>query len=49
MSGSENKKYSIKFISEYIDASIIRDHDLQIDNIETLDRALGGSEEQKPI
>ena len=43
MSGSENKKYSIKFISEYIDASIVGDDDLQIDNIATLDSAVGGS------
>ena len=42
MSGSENKKYSIKFISEYIDASIIGDADLQIDNIATLDSAVQG-------
>ena len=42
MSGSENKKYSIKFISEYIDASIVGDADLQIDNIATLDSAVQG-------
>ena len=42
MSGSENKKYSIKFISEYIDASIIGDADLQIDDIATLDNAVQG-------
>ena len=43
MSGSENKKYSIKFISEYIDSSIVGDADLQIDNIATLDSAVEGS------
>ena len=42
MSGSDNKKYSIKFISEYIDASIVGDDDLQIDNIATLDNAAQG-------
>ena len=42
MSGSENKKYSIKFISEYIDASIVGDADLQVDNIATLDSAVQG-------
>ena len=42
MSGSDNKKYSIKFISEYIDASIVGDADLQIDNIATLDSAVQG-------
>ena len=42
MSGSENKKYSIKFISEYIDASIVGDADLQINNIATLDSAVQG-------
>ena len=42
MSGSDNKKYSIKFISEYIDASIVGDADLQVDNIATLDSAVQG-------
>ena len=42
MSESENKKYSIKFISEYIDASIVGDADLQVDNIATLDSAVQG-------
>ena len=41
VSESENKKYSIKFISEYIDASIVGDADLQIDNIATLDSCSG--------
>jgi UDP-3-O-[3-hydroxymyristoyl] glucosamine N-acyltransferase len=43
VSGSDNKKYSIKFISEYIDASIVGDDSLQIDNIATLDSAVKGS------
>ena len=42
MSGSEKKKYTIKFISEYIDASIVGDADLQIDNIASLDNAAEG-------
>jgi len=42
VSGSGNKKYSIKFISEYIDASIVGDADLQINNIATLDSAVQG-------
>ena len=42
MSGSGNKKHSLKFISEYIDASIIGDANLQIDNIATLDSAVQG-------
>ncbi len=43
MSGSGNKKYSLKFISEYIDASIVGDDNLQIDNIASLDSAVRGS------
>lgn len=43
MSESENKKYSIKFISEYIEASIVGDVDLQIDNIATIEKAVKGS------
>ena len=42
MSGSDNKKYSIKFISEYINASIVGDADLEIDNLATLDNATQG-------
>ena len=42
MSGSDNKKYSIKFISEYINASIVGDDGLEIDNIATLDNAVQG-------
>jgi len=42
VSGSDNKKYSIKFISEYIDASIVGDADLQITKIATLDSAIKG-------
>ena len=42
MSETDNKKYSIKFISEYIDASIVGDADLQIDNIASLDNAAEG-------
>ena len=42
MSGSDNKKYSIKFISEYINASIVGDDGLEIDNIATLDKAVEG-------
>ena len=42
MSGSKKKQFSIKYISEYIDASIIGDADLQIDDIATLDNAVQG-------
>ncbi len=42
MSGSDNKKYSIKLISEYINASIVGDDGLEIDNIATLDNAVQG-------
>ena len=42
MSETDTKKYSIKFISEYIDASIVGDADLQIDNIASLDNAAEG-------
>ena len=43
MSGSEKKQFSIKFISEYIDASIVGDADLQIDNIASIESAKKGS------
>ncbi len=43
MSGSEKNHFSIKFISEYIDASIVGDADLQIDNIATIENAEEGS------
>ena len=43
MSGSEKKLFSIKYISEYIDASIVGDADLQINNIATLESAKDGS------
>ena len=42
MSETDNKKYSIKFISEYIDASIVGDADLRVDNLATLDGAVEG-------
>ena len=42
MSETDNKNYSIKFISEYIDALIVGDSDLQIDNIASLDSAEEG-------
>mgnify|MGYP003312216436 CR=1 FL=1 len=42
MSETDNKKYSLKFISEYIDSSIVGDADLEIDNIATLDTAVEG-------
>ena len=43
MSGSEKKLFSLKFISEYIDASIVGDADLQIDNIASIGSAEKGS------
>ena len=43
MSGSEKKHFSVKFISEYIDASIVGDADLEIDNIATIESAEQGS------
>ncbi len=43
MSGSEKKHFSVKFISEYIDASILGDADLEIDNIATIESAEPGS------
>ena len=43
MSGSEKKLFSLKFISEYIDASILGDADLEIDNIATIESAEPGS------
>ena len=43
MSGSEKKLFSIKYISEYIDASIVGDADLQINSIATLESAKDGS------
>tara|TARA_Y100000748_G_scaffold285669_1_gene268365 strand:- start:282 stop:1223 length:942 start_codon:yes stop_codon:yes gene_type:complete len=42
VSETDNKKYSLKFISEYIDSSIVGDADLEIDNIATLDTAVEG-------
>ena len=42
MSETDNKKYSIKFISEYIDASIVGDADLRVNNLATLDSAVEG-------
>ncbi len=41
--GSEKKKYTIKFISEYIDASIIGDADLEIYKIASIENAQEGS------
>ena len=43
MSGSEKKKYTIKFISEYIDASIVGDADLEIYKIASIENAREGS------
>ena len=43
MSGSEKKKYTIKFISEYIDASIVGDADLEIHEIASIENAQEGS------
>ena len=43
MSGSEKKKYTIKFISEYIDASIVGDADLEIHKIASIEDAQDGS------
>jgi len=43
VSCSEKKHFSIKFISEYIDASIVGDVDLKIDNIATIESAEEGS------
>lgn len=43
MSGSEKKLFSIKYISEYIDASIVGDADIEIDNIATIENAEQGS------
>tara|TARA_B100000609_G_scaffold25389_1_gene17840 strand:- start:402 stop:1343 length:942 start_codon:yes stop_codon:yes gene_type:complete len=43
VSGSEKKHFSVKFISEYIDASILGDADLEIDNIATIESAEPGS------
>ena len=43
MSGSEKKLFSLKFISEYIDASIVGDADIEIDNIATIENAEQGS------
>ena len=42
MSGNGNKTFSVKFISDHINASIVGDADLQIDNIATLERAVQG-------
>ena len=41
--GSEKKKYTIKFISEYIDASIVGDADLEIHKIASIEDAQDGS------
>jgi len=43
VSGSEKKKYTIKFISEYIDASIVGDADLEIHEIASIENAQEGS------
>tara|TARA_B100000212_G_scaffold134112_1_gene100817 strand:- start:2722 stop:3663 length:942 start_codon:yes stop_codon:yes gene_type:complete len=43
VSCSEKKHFSIKFISEYIDASIVGDVDLKINNIATIESAEEGS------
>tara|TARA_B100000886_G_scaffold193779_1_gene133460 strand:- start:2853 stop:3794 length:942 start_codon:yes stop_codon:yes gene_type:complete len=43
VSGSEKKKYTIKFISEYIDASIVGDPDLEIHEIASIENAQEGS------
>ena len=43
MSGSKKKQFSIKYISEYIDASIDGDVDLEINKISTIEDAENGS------
>ena len=43
MSGSKKKQFSIKYISEYIDASIDGDVDLEINKISTIEDAEHGS------
>ena len=43
MPGSEKKHFSIKFISEYIDASIVGDDNLEINNIGSIETAQEGS------
>ncbi len=43
MSETEKKKYSLKYISDYIDALIIGDGDLDVDHLSTIEDAKNGS------
>ncbi len=43
MSELKKKKYSLKYISDYIDASIIGDEDLEVDHLSTIEDAKYGS------
>ncbi len=43
MSEPEKKKYSLKYISDYIGASIVGDEDLEIDHLSTIEDAKNGS------
>ena len=43
MSGTDKKKYTVKFISDYIDASVVGDEETQVDNIASIESATFGS------
>ncbi len=43
MSGTDKKKYTVKFISDYIDASVVGDAETQVDNIASIESATFGS------
>ena len=43
MSGTDKKKYTVKFISDYIDASVVGDAETQVDNIAPIESATCGS------
>ena len=40
MSGTDKKKYTVKFISDYIDASVVGDAETQVDNIASIEAPL---------
>ena len=43
MSVIDKKEYTVKFISDYIGASVVGDDDVKINNIATIDNATSGS------
>tara|TARA_B100000035_G_C20946514_1_gene529997 strand:+ start:122 stop:1063 length:942 start_codon:yes stop_codon:yes gene_type:complete len=43
VSGIDKKKYTVKFISDYIDASVVGDAETQVDNIASIESATFGS------